>query len=462
MLRLAGPVVLAEIGWVMMGIVDTIMVGRLGPVEIGAVGLGSILFIAVAIFGMGLLLGLDTLVAQAFGAGRVHECRHWLLHGLVLGALLALPLTAVVVTGVAFIGRAGLHADVERLTVPYLRAVTWSLLPLLCYAALRRYLQGVGLVRPVTFALVSANVVNALVNWVLIYGRLGLPALGVTGAAWATCLSRVYMVAVLAGAVLLHDRRRGRGLRSWSGPIEVGRLRRLVALGLPAATQIMLEVGVFAASTALAGTLDPVSLASHQIALNVASFVFMVPLGTASAAAVVVGHAMGRGDGRGAGVAGWTALAVISGVMLIVAAVFVLAPHRLLGIFTRDAGVIATGTTLLAIAAVFQLFDGLQAVATGVLRGVGDTRTPMLLNLAGHWVFGLPVGYALCFPFGWGVTGLWIGLSVGLTLVGVALVGVWVRRVAEVARHLPVAGRAAGRPGEAATYNSSIWPDAPE
>jgi multidrug resistance protein, MATE family len=206
-------------------------------------------------------------------------------------------------------------------------------------------------------------------------------------------------------------------------------VRRLVGLGLPAALQVTLEVGVFAAATALAGRLAPVALASHQIALNVASFVFMVPLGVASASAVLVGHAVGRRDRPGAGRAGWTALALIAGFMLGVAAVFVTVPHWLLMVFTRDSGVIAVGTRLLFVAAIFQLFDGLQAVATGVLRGVGDTRTPMLWNLAGHWGFGLPVGYSLCFVAGWGVIGLWIGLSVGLILVGSVLVFVWAKHV---------------------------------
>jgi len=429
LLVLAGPVVVAELGWMAMGLVDTVMVGPLGPDAIGAVGLGSGLFMAVAIFGMGLLLGLDTLVSQAFGAGRPDECDRWLVHGLVLGTLVAVPLTGIVFTGLALIDHAGLHPDVERLTVPYLRAVTWSLLPLLGYAALRRYLQGMGVVRPVTIALVSANLVNFVGNWALIYGHLGAPALGVAGAAWATCLARVYMVAVLVVAVVVHDRQAGSPLRTAWRPIEPSRLVRVVRLGFPAAAQVTLEVGVFAAATALAGTLDPVSLASHQIALNIAAFVFMVPLGMASASAVVVGHAVGRGDGHGAGVAGWTALALISAFMLVVAAMFVSAPHRLLAVFTDNPAVVATATTLLWIAAVFQLFDGLQAVATGVLRGIGDTRTPMLWNLAGHWMLGLPVGYLLCFSAGWGVKGLWVGLSVGLTSVGILLVSVWARRV---------------------------------
>ena len=411
-----------------MGLVDTVMVGPLGPEAIGAVGVGSSLFMAVAIFGMGLFLGLDTLVSQAHGAGRPDECRRWLVHGALLAVMIGVPMTGLILGGLRLLGRLGLHPDVLRLTVPYMGAVTWSLLPLLGYATFRRYLQGVAAVRAVTFALVSANVVNAFANWTFIYGHLGFPALGVAGAAWATVVSRVYMTVVLSVAIVIHDRRtRVQPALAWAG-VEWARMRRLVALGFPAAMQVTLEVGVFAAATALAGRLTPVALASHHIALHIAAFVFMVPLGTASAGAVVVGHAVGRGDPRGAALAGWTALAVISAFMLCVAVVFVAMPASLIAIFTASPAVIVTGTRLLWVAAVFQLFDGLQVVATGVLRGLGDTRTPMLWNLAGHWVLGLPVGYALCFPLAWGVIGLWIGLSVGLTTVGVVLVLVWASR----------------------------------
>jgi MATE family multidrug resistance protein len=200
-------------------------------------------------------------------------------------------------------------------------------------------------------------------------------------------------------------------------------------LGLPAAMQITLEVGVFAAATALAGRLAPAALAAHQIALNVAAFSFMVPLGVSSAGAVRVGHAVGRLDRAAAARAGWTALLFGVGFMAIAALSFITIPRLLIGAFTKDAGVLAVGVSLLRVAAVFQLFDGLQAVATGVLRGLGDTRTAMLWNLAGHWFIGLPLGYTLCFGLGLGVVGLWWGLSTGLIICGVSLLYVWHRRI---------------------------------
>jgi MATE family multidrug resistance protein len=426
---LAVPVVAAELGWMAMGLVDTLMVGPLGPAAIGAVGLGASVFMAVAIFGMGLLLGLDTLVSQAFGGGRLDECRRWLLHGLVLGLVVSIPMTAGLLWAARHAPLAGLHPDVERLVVPYLTAVTWSLVPLLLYAACRRYLQGMSIVRPVTFALVSANIVNALANYVLIYGGLGLPAFGVTGAAWATVVSRIYMVAVLGVAVVVADRQSHVTVRSAFDGVHLESLRRLFALGLPASLQITLEVGVFATATVLAGRLAPESLAAHQIALNLAGTIFMVPLGVATSAAVLVGQAIGRRDTPGAARAGWTALGAIVCFMLGAAAVLLLMPHALLRPFTADRVVLAAGAQLLAVAAVFQLFDGLQVVATGALRGVGDTRTPMLWNLVGHWAIGLPVAYVACFPLGWGVVGLWFGLAAGLMLCGVVLLRVWAIRV---------------------------------
>ncbi len=429
LLALAGPVVLAEIGWVAMGLVDTVMVSPLGPAAIGAVGLGGNAFMALAIFGMGLLLGLDTLVSQAYGAGCREDCRRWLFHGLALAVAVSVPLTLLALTGVRHLHLVGLHPTTERLAGPYLGAVTWSLLPLLLYAACRRYLQGMSLVRPITFALVSANLVNAAANYILIHGKLGAPALGVTGAAWATVLSRVYMAGVLAIAIALHDRQSSVTLRrSWDG-LHLTRLRRLATLGLPASIQVTLEVGVFATATLLAGRLDPVALASHQVALSIASAVFMVPLGVASATAVLVGQAVGRQDPVGAGRAGWTALGVIGVFMVAAALVMVTLPRPLLRPFTADPFVLALGARLLIVAAVFQLFDGFQAVATGALRGIGDTRTPMGWNLVGHWALGLPLGYLAAFRLGWGVIGLWAGLALGLTVCGLALLRVWWLRV---------------------------------
>jgi MATE family multidrug resistance protein len=427
MLRIAIPVILAELGWMSMGVIDTIMVGPLGPAAIAATGVGMSLHMAFAVFGMGLLLGLDTLVSQAYGAGDIGATHSWLVHGVVLALGLTTPLMLICALLYVAIASLGFHPEVRPLLESYFAVILWSSPFLLLYAVFRRYLQGIHLVTPVMFALVSANLVNAGANWALIYGHLGLPALGVTGAAWATVLSRFYMAAVLLLAIVRHDRWRRRDLQA--AVITVSALRRLAQLGFPAASTVALEVGVFAAATALAGQLSPISAASHQIALNIAAVSFMIPLGLASAGAVRVGHALGARDPRRAAAAGWTAILLGVGFTLTAAIVFLVVPRTLIGLFTREEAVLVLGSSLLFVAAIFQLFDGLQGVATGVLRGLGDTRTPMITNLAGHWLFGLPVGYSLCFRFGFGVIGLWIGLSTGLVITGIVLIWFWNHRI---------------------------------
>ena len=429
MFALAFPVVIAELGWMTMGMVDTLMVGRLGPEAIGAVGLGSALFIAIGIFAMGMLLGLDTLVSQSFGAGRLDECHRWLIHGVALSVLLTIPTTLLLFWVSANLDRWGMNPDVLRLMRPYLDAIAWSTLPLLVYFALRRYLQGLGVVRPIMITLIVANLMNLAGNWLLIYGNLGAPALGVAGSAWATVLARITMAASLFVVIVRRERHRHPGLMDTPLSIEAARLRQLVALGAPAAGQLTLEVGVFAMASALAGRMLPASLAAHQIALNLAGFTYMVPLGVASAGAVRVGQAIGRRDAAGAARAGWTALLFGVVFMSVAAIAFVAIPRPLIGAFTTDTRVLEIGIALLAVAAVFQLFDGLQAVGTGVLRGLGETRLPMLWNLAGHWFIGLPIAYLLAFHFGFGVIGLWWGLSSGLIICGVALLIVWWRRI---------------------------------
>jgi MATE family multidrug resistance protein len=427
MLSLATPVVMAELGWVTMGIVDTIMVGGLGPGAIGAVGLSSMLFVAVGVFAMGLLLGLDPLVAQAFGARRLDECHRWLVDGIWLSVLVTPPMIAVLFGIDASLAGWGLPAEVLLLSRPYLAILIWSLPPLLFYVAFRRYLQAMNLVRPVMFALFAANLVNAVANWILVYGHLGAPAMGVPGAAFATLVSRLLMAGWLLIVILRHEAHVIPRLRDTPLALDLSRVRQLFTLGIPAAGQAVLEVGVFAAATALAGRVSANALAAHQIALNLAAFTFMVPFGVASAAAVRVGQAVGRGDSRGAATAGWTAIAIGVGFMSASAVTFLLMPRLLIRAFTTDAAVLELGVSLLFVAAIFQLFDGLQGVTTGALRGLSDTRTAMFWNLTGHWLVGLPLGYLLCFRWGLGVVGLWWGLSTGLMICGIALLRVWLR-----------------------------------
>jgi MATE family multidrug resistance protein len=433
MVTLAVPVVLSELGWMAEGIVDTVMVGKLGPAAIGAVALGNAVCNTPSLFGIGLLLGLDTLVAQAFGRKDHDECHRWLAQGVYLACIAAPPLMLLIFVASFGFAHFGINPVVAVPAAAYLRILNWGTLPLLLYGGTRRYLQGVGEVRVITVTYVGANLLNWFGNWALIYGKLGMPALGVNGSAISTLISRVFMAAALLGFAWRYERKRGHPLfRRWAGP-SLDRLRQLIGLGAPAAGQILLEVGAWNLVTLSAGWLTPVALATHQIVLNYASLTFMVPLGVASSAAVSVGHAVGAGDGERARRAGWLALGLGTGFMLLAAIVFVAAPRPLIALYTRDPLVMAVGPSLLALAAVFQIFDGIQAVSTGALRGLGETRIPMIANLVGYWALGLPLGLTLCFALHWGVYGLWVGLLAALVVIGSALVTRWNRDSAHLA-----------------------------
>jgi MATE family multidrug resistance protein len=413
------------------------MVGDLGPAAIGAIGIGSSVFYAFAIFGVGLLFGLDTLVSQSFGAGNLEDCHHSLMQAIYIALLLAVPLTALFLFLPVTFPMLGIVPSVSGLAGNFLVALSSSTLPLLLYGAFRRYLQGIGQVRPVMFTLISANVINWLFNWLLISGHWGFPALGVIGSGLSTGMARTYMAALLGFFVWRYEHEVNRGssvLRNiLRGPDWV-RIWLLLKIGAPAAAQILLEIGAFGVAGVLVGRLNATALAAHQIALNCASVTYMMPLGTASAAAVAVGHAIGRRQPQLARRSGYIAIALASIFMTSAAIAFFMLPVPIIAIFTRDSGVVFIGTRLLAVAACFQLFDGIQTAATGALRGLGETRIPMLVNLGGYWVIGLPIGYLLCFNLHRGVYGVWWGLTISLILIALVVLYEWDKQSRRVAR----------------------------
>jgi multidrug resistance protein, MATE family len=430
-LHLALPLVLAELGWMSMVIVDTMMVGRLpySAEAIGAVSISSSLFIVFAFFGEGLMIGLDTLVSQAFGAGHREDCHRSLINGIYLSFAVA-PFLALPVWYIPpYFERFGVARSVALLAAPYMRTLSAGLLPLLLYFAVRRTLQGMNMVRPIAFALVTANLVNLLGNYLLIFGKFGFPALGVTGSGWATAISRTYLAAVLVGYLLWYDARHKTELLKTPVQPDLQRIRQLIALGLPAALQLTAEVAVFAAVASLIARLGTVSLASHQIALNTVAFTYMVPLGISSAAAVRVGQAIGRRDPAAARLAGNTAIILGASFMSCMSIALLVFPRYIARFYTIDETVIRNAVVLLAAGAAFQLFDGIQTVATGCLRGSGDTRTPMLCHFFAYWLLGLPLGSYLCFRRHWGALGLWAGLSLSLILIGILLLIFWRGRI---------------------------------
>jgi multidrug resistance protein, MATE family len=451
MLRLAAPLAMAELGWMAMGFVDTLMAGRLGAAAIGAGSLGNMLFYPIAICGVGMLAGMDTLVAQAFGARDDAACRRTLLQGLWIAAGVSPVVALLLALTIPLLRAVGTNPRVMELLVPYLHAMLWGVPPLLFYSAFRRYLQAMNIVKPITFAVISANLLNFAGNWLFMYGNWGAPRLGLTGSGYSTSISRVYIALALLIALLRHQRKSS-NLRSQAEPPApplasrlpalVGRalspanltyrpqwaiIRRLIALGFPSAMQIFVEGAVFGAVTVMAARFDEVSLAAHSIAVNVISITFMVPLGISSAAAVRVGQAVGRKDSSGIAVSGWTALLLGAGFMSTAGLALAIVPRWIARLYTPEAAVIGASAALLRIAALFEIFDGLQVVATGALRGLGDTRTPALAHFAGYWIIGMPVAWLLCFTYGWGVTGIWVGLTSALILIGLLLLAAWHR-----------------------------------
>ncbi len=441
MLSLAVPLVTADLGWMLMGVIDTVMVGHLPrpAIAMSAAALAQILFNTLAFAVGGILLGLDTTLSQSHGAGEISQANRWLFHGLVLAAALTVLLTAI------FLGAQHamylLHTPPEVLSqaIPTLGALTAGVLPLFLYFGLRRYLQAFNHGRAIAVALITANLVNIGFNWLLIYSHHGVLHLGlgsvafqwqghgVVGSGVATSLARVWMALVLVAAVLWYNRRYRYGLERTPFRLDRAWLARLLALGLPAGSMILIEILIFAVVTFLISSFGPVPLAGHEIALNCISFTFMIPMGLSAAAGVRVGQNIGARDFRAARTAGWTALALSAAVMLLCSAVYLAIPHLLARLFTPDPAIIAAAVPLFAVAALFQICDGLQVAAIGALRGAGDTHSGLITHSCTYWIVGLPLGIYLGLHHHWGALGLWTGLSTALILAGAILVYRWHR-----------------------------------
>ena len=430
-LILALPLILAEVGWMAMGIVDTIMVGHMAnpALAISAAALGQVLYNTLAFGLAGILLGLDTFLSQSHGAAKFDEANRWLYHGLILSAALALVLIVLIAAAPVIMLRLPIDHQVLTGSVSFLRALNWGTPPLFLAFALRRYLQAFNHVRLIALSAVTANLINVFGNWILIYGHswgpVHIPALGVTGSGLSTSFSRLYLAVYMAGAVWYVDHRHHYGLRSMLRRFEPKRLRRLVLLGAPAGGQIFVEISIFGVVTYLIGTMGRLPLAGHEIALNCASLTFMVPFAISAAAAVRVGQAIGRNAPQEAWSAGWAAILLGAGCMAVFSAVLLLIPHAIASAFTTNRAVIAATIPLLFVAALFQFFDGLQITATGALRGAGNTHAGLIVQIIGYWLIGLPIGYVLAFRLHYGAVGLWLGLCAGLIIAGVTLTLIW-------------------------------------
>ena len=446
MLRIAMPLVLAELGWMSMGLVDTVMVGHLpnAAVPLSSAALAQVLYNTFAYGFGGILLGLDTTISQAHGAGDYPAASRWLFQGILLSGVIALVLIALSL--VSPYGFAHLHTDPAVIAgaIPTLRALSWGTFPLLLYFAIRRYLQAFNHVRIIAATLVSANLINLLFDWLLIFGHrwtwhaggsahtVGWSAMGVVGSGIATSLARVYQAIFLVVALIVVNRRKSYGLRRQGLAKSLrphrASLKQLLALGVPSGATILIEIMIFSVVTGIISTLGAVPLAGHEIALNCISFTFMVPLGISAAASVRVGQAIGRGSATEARAAGWAAIVLGAAFMTLSSGVLLAIPRALSAAFTHDQAVIAAAVPLMIVAAFFQFCDGLQVTAIGALRGAGDTRSGLITHACCYWLLGMPLGWYLCFHAKMGARGLWLGLCVALVLAGITLLLLWRRK----------------------------------
>ncbi len=421
MLRLALPVAAVQLGIMAMGVVDTIMVGHLSPAALAAVALGNLYFFIAGIFGQGTLMALDPVIAQAVGARDEEAISRALQRGLVLALALTI-LTCATFVPVEWVFRF-LRQPPEVIpdAASYVRIAIPGVFPFYAFIVFRQSLQAMHRVAPVLWTVLLANLLNAGLNWVFIYGNLGSPALGVAGSSIATSVSRWAMalaVLSISGRQVWHH------LTPWRPEtLAIAPLRRMLRLGLPIGVQYMLEYGAFAAAALLMGVLGTTQMAAHQIAINLASFTFMVPLGVSTATAVLVGHAIGAGNEEQARRSAVAGIFIGASFMCASALVFHFFPTVLARLYTGNVDVIVLAAMLIPIAGVFQVFDGIQAVAAGVLRGIGDTHAPAIINVVGFWLIGLPVSWVLAFRLGGGAVGLWWGIVAGLAAVALILLG---------------------------------------
>lgn len=421
--ELAAPLVVTQLASMLLGVVDTLMVGRLSVQALGAAALGHVWTFGTLVFAMGVIYGMDPLVTQAHGSADPVRQGRALQRGLILAVLVSVPIGILwALTGPAMrvLGQdPALAALAHRYAVAQIPGLPFFLV----YTALRQYLAGRGIIRPAMVVALVANLVNVAANWALIFGHLGLPALGIVGAGLATSCTRVFMALHLVWWTLRGDLARD-GWVPWArASFSPAGMREIVGHGWPIGVQFALEVWAFQTATLLAGRIGEAALAAHTVVLNVASVAFMIPMGISMGAVTRVGNLIGAGQPRRAQLAAWVALASGALVTTGFATIFVLLRWQIPLVYNPDPAVQALAAAVFPIAAAFQVFDGTQVVGAGILRGMGRTRPAALFNLVGFYFFALPLGWLLTFRLGLGLTGLWYGLAGGLAAVAIMLTG---------------------------------------
>ena len=419
---LAGPIVLTQLGTMLLGAVDILMLGRLGVDELDAAALGNLLLFGALVFGMGVLMGLDPIISQAFGAANQRRLGVALQQGIVVACIISLPLIFALLGTEWVLTKTGQSPALASAAQNYVRVQLFSIAPFLIFCALRGYLQGRRIVQPALWVMLIANIFNVGANWALIWGHWGVPALGLVGAGTASGLSRCVLfigMAIWIWGFRLHRDAWvswSREALAWTG------IREIIRVGTPAGIQYSLEVWACQIATLLAGTLGVIELAAHAIVFNLVSLSFMMPLGISMAVMTSVGNLLGAKHFDDAVRSAWVGIGLGAGVMLLSAIAFVGLRYTLPSLYTSNVGVIAIAATILPIAATFQLFDGVQAVGAGVLRAMGSTLPAAAFNFVGYYLLALPIGIWLMLVRGWGLAGIWWGLCLGVAIVAVCLV----------------------------------------
>jgi len=414
--RLAYPVIIGQLGIIMMGVVDSIMVGKIGPVPLAAASLGNSLIFIILIIGIGCSIVVSPLVAILVGGKRYSECGVYFRQSLLVNILLSLVMIGVILIGVNFINKLHQPPEVIELTMIYMSIVGFSAFPLMIFQTYKQFIEGLSIMKPAMVISILANIINAFANWVLIFGELGFPKLGLAGAAWATFASRAFMALVIMFYVMRNDKFKQYDVTFHFRGLNFPVIKKILRLGLPSGFQYFFEVGAFSFAVIMIGWIGTNELAAHQIAINLASISFMGVLGISQAASIRVGNAMGEQSVSKIRKAGFTAIVLGAALMSLSGITFVLLNNYLPTLYIDDEAVISIASRLIIIAAIFQLSDGIQAVGIGVLRGLTDIKGPTIITFIAYWIISLPIAYLLAFNFNLGVDGVWIGLLIGLTV----------------------------------------------
>lgn len=419
--RLALPLIIHNLAHMGMQFTDTVMAGRLSAEDLAAVALGANLWMVTFLLAMGTLMAVSPTVAQLIGAGRDRAVGNWVRQGLWLALFLGVIGWFLLRNGESLLGAVGIDPSVLPLAGEYLRAIAWGLPFLLFYSVLRFTSEGIGHTRPMLLIAVLALPLNAFGNWLFMWGNLGFPRLGAEGCGYASAIVMASMCLVLFVYTANHRVYRPARLFRRFDPPHPARIASLFRLGFPIGIAIFMEGGLFAATALLMGRLGAEVVAAHQIAVNFSATLFMVPLGLAMGITARVGRAIGRGDHAGARFAGLVGMGTCTGFMGLAAIVLVLGRGPIASLYTEDAAVASLAMSLLIMAAIFQLSDGLQVGAAGALRGIKDTRVPMFYTVFAYWVIGFPTALAFSLWFDLGPRWIWAGLIVGLSIAAVAL-----------------------------------------